>query len=169
MSASKAEFALSWKLWLERGQWPYCEMGAFVDDQSSGNQGNEGVYKMQLQTAMQQMQVQRCTTQLHSPLLLLLWKEGFLQLSCCVVLCCFCCLWVATLRNSLDVPNLMNLRLFSAAPNFVLYALGVDFLWYSFFISCVNILIFLSCFHVSGLLKFWCSLIDVFVFLIFVQ
>ena len=64
----------------------YCKMGAFVDDQSSGNQGNEGVHKMQLLTAMQQMQVQRCTTQLHSPLQMPLWKEGFLQPNCHVSL-----------------------------------------------------------------------------------
>ena len=70
MFAKLAKIALSRKFGLERDQGPYCEMGAFVDDQSSGNQGNEGVHKMQMQTAMQQMQVQKCTAQLHSPLLL---------------------------------------------------------------------------------------------------
>ena len=72
MFALQAKPSLSRKLWMERGQWSHCEMGASVDDKNSGNQGNERVCQVRLQTAMYQMQVQRCTAQLHTPLLMFL-------------------------------------------------------------------------------------------------
>ena len=171
MFAKLAKIALSRKFWLERDQWPYCEMGAFVDDQSSGNQGNEGVHRMQLQTVMQQMQVQKCTTQLHSPLLLPLWKEGFLQLNCHVSLLSLSGHSV-TQWTKLGVPP----------PGFYgsCKFFCDDVLWCSFFIGCFDILSLFDLFsYLWSLVGFdffswfgvfmvvsWCS---VFVFHIFVQ
>ena len=102
---------------------------------------------MQLQTAMQQMQVHKCTTQLHSPLFLPLCKEGFLQLNCHVSLLSLCGHSV-TYSTKLGVP----------LPGFFCSSIFFcdDVHWCSFFVGCFDILFLFDLFSfLWSFVLFW--------------